>query len=864
MDACEGFESVSSVEYLIRGSIFRPKYTKTDSGLVTLGIRSLGELMDMYYAHEATEPLDNVFALLGMSTDGSSASELRPNYSISWNVLFYRLITFLLGPNVSVKTPNSDRAAVISGQGSIIGKVTSVAPKSTRNRDFQAIMEFAKPYETLWSSTSWNLHAGVKRAKKGDILCLIEGASNPMLIRQEGNCFSVIMISAPATPRQTKPLQTTRLHKFVLIWNLGDPPKTVQDSQFRTWLDTATLEYVEPHPEKVVQSSHLLVASAHILVGASQFKAAIHLFHEAVEGYDYHLAKDDAKRIECLAGMAVAYGSLQKWHEAKGIWESIIGACYASSDRFTQTTDFLDHLLPILQKDEKDYDGKNWQAVCDAINAKRSKTRLQEDRIPDLVEYLDSQVMNILTDQQDHWPVTTRQMYIAATRDESSKEAAAKVFLDRLSDLEIPEQVFIAAARNISYGQTLTGMLLGRQGQDTQITQAVFRSAAANSRGKRALIFSLLGHAGMEVCSEIDTDSAWATLPSLMLGSEPYIAKMDVLYLVKLYSKTDKTTLLRMLISATDPLDIPHLRRGLYEFAWDESEFRRLDELVQVLPPALEDVIATLAHALLSNGEHVVQKFIELARRQRLDTTKTDIINEEVVNGCCKIIENRSPAELLQFLDSLCELGISFSYQGDVESPPTQSAILPATLSKDLRFLKILIEKNVVSPQMRPFTISTHLYWRPRFSYPVNNKVTREERCPPAGMPDWPLYCAIILAADSHFIRFLCSSGARVDQDHSGTSPSGTKASIINRLEQTTAFDDFNDQFRELRRLCHNMANAQLDSQYYHYQQDSSEIASFEVSWEKSFDQAWRSMDNMLQWDEKKRHLWNLDTDIPE
>ncbi|KAF5632292.1 het-domain protein [Fusarium tjaetaba] len=835
IDASEGFEPVSSIEYLIRGSIFRPKYTKTDSGLITLGIRSLGELMDMYHAHEATEPLDKVFALLGMSTDGSSASELKPNYSISWDVLFCRLTTFLLGPKVSVKTSNSDRAAIISGQGTVLGKVTSVAPRRSRNRDFRVNMTYTTPFESFWRPTSWDLDASVKRAKEGDILCLLEGASHPMLIRQEGDCFSVILISLSTTPRQPNLPLTTRSHKFVLIWNLEDSSKTVNDSQLETWLDMGTLEYVDPHPETVIQNSHLLLLSAHVLVGACRFEAAIDLFHKAVEGYDYHLAKNDAKRIECLAAMAVAYGSLQRWDEAKGVWESIIRVCYASSDCFTQTTDFLDNLLPILDKDEKDYDGKRWQAVRDAINAKRSQTPIQEDRIPDLVEYLDSQVMNILVDQQDHWPVTRRESWIAASCDESSREEAVKVFLDRLSDLELPEQVFVAAARNILYGQKLTAMLLGRQGPEAQITQAVFRSAAVNSRSKRALIFSLLEHEGMEVCSGIDTNSAWATLPPLMLDSEPYIAKMDVLYLAKLYSKTDKATLLRMLISATDPLDLPHLRRGLYQFAWDEYKFRRLDELVEMLPPALEDIIATLTHIMLSNGEHAVQQVIELARRSRPDTTRTKMVNEEIVNGCSKIIETRSPAELLQFLDSLYELGVSFSYQGKVESPPTQSSILPTTLSKDPRFLKTLIEKKLVSPQMQPFTILS-LRWHLTWNAYINDGVS-EERCPPAGMPDWPLYCAIVLAADSEVIDFLCSSGARVDQDLSGTSPHGREAAIIERLQQTTAFSTFNEDFRNLRRVCFKMAKAQLDSTY--MDGGYKDATSFKLLWEMSFDQAW-------------------------
>jgi hypothetical protein len=60
---------IRSVTYLIRGSIFRPKYATSLSGRVSLGIRPLGELIDMYHTYKATDRRDKVFALLGMSSD---------------------------------------------------------------------------------------------------------------------------------------------------------------------------------------------------------------------------------------------------------------------------------------------------------------------------------------------------------------------------------------------------------------------------------------------------------------------------------------------------------------------------------------------------------------------------------------------------------------------------------------------------------------------------------------------------------------------------------------------------------------------------------------------------------------------------
>jgi hypothetical protein len=74
-EACLDLQNlVRSVTYLIRGAIFRPKYAHAPSppGVFTLGIRPLGELIDMYHTHKATDLRDKIYALLGMSSDNPS------------------------------------------------------------------------------------------------------------------------------------------------------------------------------------------------------------------------------------------------------------------------------------------------------------------------------------------------------------------------------------------------------------------------------------------------------------------------------------------------------------------------------------------------------------------------------------------------------------------------------------------------------------------------------------------------------------------------------------------------------------------------------------------------------------------------
>ena len=73
---------VRLIIYLIRGAIFRPKYTTSRSGIDSLGICPLGELINMYHTHKATKLHDKVYALLGMSSIDGSIVSLSPNYGV--------------------------------------------------------------------------------------------------------------------------------------------------------------------------------------------------------------------------------------------------------------------------------------------------------------------------------------------------------------------------------------------------------------------------------------------------------------------------------------------------------------------------------------------------------------------------------------------------------------------------------------------------------------------------------------------------------------------------------------------------------------------------------------------------------------
>src|ERR1700712_1381382 len=86
---------IRSITYLIRGAIFRLGVSK--------GVCALGELIDMYHTHEATERHDKVYALLGMSSDDIGRAKLFPNYQEPWKNILQRLAQFVVSDKISVE-----------------------------------------------------------------------------------------------------------------------------------------------------------------------------------------------------------------------------------------------------------------------------------------------------------------------------------------------------------------------------------------------------------------------------------------------------------------------------------------------------------------------------------------------------------------------------------------------------------------------------------------------------------------------------------------------------------------------------------------------------------------------------------------
>ncbi|CVK91838.1 related to HETEROKARYON incompatibility protein [Fusarium proliferatum] len=221
---------VRSVTYLIRGAIFRPRHVTTQSSRFSLDIRPLSELAEMYHTRKATERHDKVYALLGMSSDDPSEAGLYVDYTIPWSQVFHRLVKYVLSQSVSVKTWSYRELAVIDGKGLVLGEVSSVQRDPAWEDSQEVTIAWKNAYVEAGRMSSWAVQASAKNIQAGDIVCILQGASRPTIIRLCHPYWAVVMISVPPTDsiaRDGKGIEWSEIlqsvtrfsHRFVLVWD---------------------------------------------------------------------------------------------------------------------------------------------------------------------------------------------------------------------------------------------------------------------------------------------------------------------------------------------------------------------------------------------------------------------------------------------------------------------------------------------------------------------------------------------------------------------------------------------------------------------------------------------------------------------
>ncbi|KAK3290286.1 ankyrin repeat-containing domain protein [Chaetomium fimeti] len=262
---------IPPMTYLVRDAIFRPRDTisqpetsqpatsqpetsqpetsqpeTSQPRTFSLNIRPLGELVDMYHNREATNRLDKVYALLGMSSDDHTTAELSVDYDLPWETVFRRLVQSLLSDQVFVDIWDDRAVAVIQGKGHICATVTQVDGHDTRS-DIQLITITCK--EALgnckkWWSYQYHLRASANPIRVKDAVCILQGSTMPTIVRfHEGGYSTIIMITASlGEPDQRWSELIQSLPKsptdFVMIWDWDAPQDGSQDQDYESLISS--------------------------------------------------------------------------------------------------------------------------------------------------------------------------------------------------------------------------------------------------------------------------------------------------------------------------------------------------------------------------------------------------------------------------------------------------------------------------------------------------------------------------------------------------------------------------------------------------------------------------------------------------
>ena len=161
----------------------------------------------MYHTHKATERHDKIFALLSMASDSPTLAGIKPEYDLGWGTLMKNLISFVLTGYISVDASNEENVpsgcisidtwdeketAVIKSKGCVLG---TVEIQQDGGQNAKAIIQ-TSPGGTVRGSTPWRLQTSAKSIQDGDLICLLQGALKPTIIRFQEDHFIIVMIAA--------------------------------------------------------------------------------------------------------------------------------------------------------------------------------------------------------------------------------------------------------------------------------------------------------------------------------------------------------------------------------------------------------------------------------------------------------------------------------------------------------------------------------------------------------------------------------------------------------------------------------------------------------------------------------------------
>lgn len=551
--------------HLIRGATFRPRYTLNPLG----GLLSLGELIDIYHNRKATIPHDKVYALLGMSSDPTAAG-LTPDYSVPWKTLLQRIVEFILVKGISIETWGDRELAVIKSKGRILGRISSVESDSSRydrqhvgvNLNKAPIQSWYKPspsyygdgalydfdsdasaaisvyssddsdysdYKYRSESIRWTLHVAAKSIQEGDIICLLQGAQKPAIIRACKDYFAIILIAVTVLQQSGDanhqgPLTSMKAFSIdlLLAWNWEEPPLNLQDRvglETSMAINTLVPEYIGP-PEEISRLCNVAL----VLGDSENYEVADKRVQEVLGGFRDALDTENLHTLTDLGHLALIYKSRMQWTKAEKLFLQIIqirkrvqgtnhqdtlntiatlASTYMDRTKPTPETMQLGTIITDRIRDNAPIAGEEmakviklfiWDLILLLLDLERDKVQITEEVVVAVAKsYKHLDQMSLLFERRGTEVKITEEVLKAAAR--TGNAEVVSLLLDWCdTDSSITKDVMAEAARS---GSSKLMQLLLRRGTNVKITEDIVLTAIR--RGKVKVMSLLLDQRGNEV-----------------------------------------------------------------------------------------------------------------------------------------------------------------------------------------------------------------------------------------------------------------------------------------------------------------------------------------------------------------------------
>jgi hypothetical protein len=462
---------VNPVALLIRDAPYRPKY---ELGL--RGIFSMGELLDMSRSCRAALQHDKIYALLGLCAEGLDAPALQPDYGLPWHEVFRRATAHTFGPLCTVKTWPDSHTAVITGKCLFLGHIMAVDQDKHTYGQVHVRVHCTPAAQSLGYGErgwDWAFPRFAESVQEGDIVCHLQGAAKPSIVRLCQDHFTTIKTTAPSVPSGAAEGRDGELdrrsgsledHLCNIALTFTIPPGSsngwdgVEES---AELGDVTPEY---HEEPVEERKRLDDTTA--------------LLEDCfVRSFSYRGSTSLSwKRLIEQCGPKIPI--------SERVVQAVVECPKGEPDEFLQ---FLfekrGDKLPITEK---------------VVGAAAANFRMG---------YV---ILRLLFEKRgEHLPVSEHVMVTAARNNERAHVVMKLLFEQRGRELVISEKVVVAAAGNYWSGDLTMRLLFEQRGEDLQISERVVKTAVANPKSGYGIMQILFQQRGsLQISGDVVTEAA--------------------------------------------------------------------------------------------------------------------------------------------------------------------------------------------------------------------------------------------------------------------------------------------------------------------------------------------------------------------